>query len=417
MRLKLPAPNRTRHLLVRGPILLTIVTFLLLSFNPTTAACDEWCQLERLNKQIREYQAKIAELQGQARTLANQIVYMDYQIRLTGLEVEEKETEIELLGTDIGDLSQRLERIASYLESQEETFVVRARSAYVADCLSPFDIILGSENLDEAIRQIKYLKVLETQDRGVLEQMRDTRDDYNGKKAVLEEKKADVEKLKAELESKKVSLAQQKRSKEYLLAVTRNDEGVYQRLLRQAQAEEAAIRALLSTRGGVTCLSLQTVCGKWGCYYNQRDITWCKKSLGYSGLSVGGYGCAVSSVAMVASHYGRNITPGDIAATPSAFFPRTAYLNCTIIVKGVTIVRGCWGSPGIIDGELAAGRPVIVGVNPYYGATPSHYIVLKSGSKGNYKMYDPWYAGAHDIPFSRYYNAAMIKTANTVRVY
>jgi len=398
------------------PILLTIIVFLLLSFQPISAECDLWCQLGKLDKKIQEYQAKIADLQSQERNLESQITYMNYQIELTQLEIREKKTEIKLLGEDIGDLSQRLERIASLLEFQEETFVARARSAYIADHLSPFDIALGSENLDEAIRRIKYLEVLETQDREVLEQIRDVRTNYRGQKADLEDRKASVEKLKEELESKEASLAQQRVSKESLLVVTQNDEAVYQRLLQQAKAQAAAIRALVSVRGGCgTCLASQTYCNSWGCYYNQRDCNWHSRSLGYSGLSVGCYGCLVSSVAMIARHYDRHITPADIAATPSAFFANTAWLNYNIVVKGVAINRISYSgyAKSVIDSELAAGRPVIVGL--YSG--PAHFVVLKKKKSGGYIMNDPWYARGHDIPFSRYYSVGNITKVNVVRVY
>ncbi len=399
------------------PILLTVFAFLLLSFHPANAACDLWCQLSKLDKKIQEYQSKIAELQSQERNLESQIAYMNYQIGLTQLEIKEKETEIKLLGEDIDELSVRLERIASFLEFQEETFVNRARSAYIAGQLSPFDIVFGSDSLDDAIRRIKYLKVLEAQDREVLEQMRDVRGDYDKQKASLEEKKISVETLKAELEEKRAALAQQRASKEDLLAITQGSEATYQRLLKQAKAEAAAIRALVSVRGGCgVCLPSQTYCNRWGCYYNQRDCNWHSRSLGYSGLSVGCYGCLVSSVAMIARHYKRHITPADIAATPSAFFADTAYLNCgTIYVKGVTISRTCWQPRSVINQELSKGRPVIVGLS--FGQGTAHYVVIKGKNSRGYIMNDPWYAGAHDIPFSRYYSTGQISTVNKVRVY
>ena len=269
MRLKLPVPrslgvggpalNRTRsglgpapncNLLVRVPILLITIAVLLFSFSPTNfvGAKSYYDRLMELQRLIKEYQAKITNLQGQERTLKNEIVYLDNQIYLTQLEIEEAETEIKLLSEDIGDLSQRLERIGSFLEFQERTFVTRARSAYIADHLSPFDVVLGSENLDEAIRQIKYLKVLEAQDREVLEQMKDVRAEYNTQKTLLKDKKADVEELKKKVEDKKVALEGQRANRAYLLAVTQNDEQRYQDLLAQANAEVESInRALRST--------------------------------------------------------------------------------------------------------------------------------------------------------------------------
>ncbi|NIT03860.1 hypothetical protein GTO10_02920, partial [Candidatus Saccharibacteria bacterium] len=129
---------------------------------------------------------------------------MDNQIYLTELEIQAKEEEIKILSADISDLTLRLDRISAFLNYQEEVFVARARSAYSSDQLSPFDIVLGADQLDDAFRKIKYLRVLEAQDREVLEQMQETKTSFNEQKTTLENKRTEVERLKTEVEDQKI---------------------------------------------------------------------------------------------------------------------------------------------------------------------------------------------------------------------
>src|SRR3990172_8922390 len=388
--------------LVRISLFSALFFYFLTLGIPANAGCTDYFSCSRELERVRR---KIPRLDGLENTLANQISYLDNQIYLSELEIKAKRQEIGALSVDIGDLSTRLERIGNFLDYQEEVFVNRARLAYASDQLSSFDIVLGAEKLDDALRRIKDIQSLSD--------LRDTRTSFNGQKKELENKKSDEERLRKELDQKKDSLAQQKVSKQNLLVVTRNDEQTYQTLLKEAESQLEAIRRAVNLRGGSTPLYNQTRCNSWGCYYNQRDAQCFYLPRGYSRLAVGEYGCLVTSMAMVASHYGKSIKPSDIALTPSAFFANTAWLNYSFTVKGVYMSRTERYSGlnrTVIDRELAAGRPVIVAVMNF-----GHYVVIKGKSGGEYIMNDPWYP-PHDIPLNRYYSNSSVSGTYVVRV-
>lgn len=410
---KLPCILSKVHLRkIFSALLFVLVLLSLVSFNPRTSNADP---VTDLLQKIDQLKREISENRNQQNTLANQIKYFDNQIALTELEIQVKQQEIDILSVDIGDLTVRLDRIGNFLTYQEEIFVNRARLAYASDQLSSFDVVLGAENLDDAMRRIKYLRVLEDQDVQALNEMRDTRTSFNGQKTTLENKKSDVERLKTEAEGKKLSLISYQASRKSLLEQTKNDEQVYQSLLREAQSELEAIRRAVRLRGGASPVYNQTRCDSWGCYYNQRDSKWFYTPMGYSGLATGEYGCLVTSMAMIATHYGKNINPGNISATPSAFWGTSAFLLDNIIVGGVRMTKTSkYAYPGlnrtVIDEELAAGRPVIVGV-----MSEGHFVVIKGKSDGQYIMNDPWYPNAYDIPLSRYYSS--VSSTRVVGVY
>jgi len=104
-------------------------------------------------------------------------------------------------------------------------------------------------------------------------------------------------------------------------------------------------------------------------------------------------------MAMVMTHYGyRDVTPATINSDPSNFasyYP--AYLLYTISVDGVSATR----KTAAIDATLSTGNPVIIGVKAYGG---THYVVLISGSRGNYIMRDPYIANGKDISFAANYS-------------
>ncbi len=232
--------------LLRASLLSVLFLHFLTVTIPTEAGCGD---IIRCNQEIERVKKEIARLQGEENSLKNQIAYLDNQIYLAQLEIEARQQEINVLSGDINDLSVRLERIGSFLQYQEEVFVARARLAYASDQLSPFDIVIGADSLDDALRRIKYLRVLEDQDVQVLNELQSTRTSFNEQKTVLENKKAGVERLKKEVEAWRTSLVYQQTSKKELLEITQNQEANYQKYLKQLEAERQSILAALR-RGG-----------------------------------------------------------------------------------------------------------------------------------------------------------------------
>jgi peptidoglycan hydrolase CwlO-like protein len=375
---------------------------LILLFIPAKVFADDCDQQCQLRKQIAEYQDKITQLQGQANTLSNQIASFNAQINLGELKIEQTEDQIKLLGG-------RIDQVQTSLTDLNKAFSARAVATYeMARVEAPIYFLL-SGSINQAVSKFHYLQDIESADQNLLHRLQSAQVTYQNSKKQSED-------LHKQLQTQQDSLNAQKFAKAKLLADTKGSEQNYQRLLAQAQAQLAAFRNFVSGQGGASILSGQTFCNDWGCYYNQRDQEWGNQAMGSSNLSVAEFGCLVSSSAMIAKHYGRNINPGDIAGSVSAFFSPdsgTALLWRDITVNGTRIIRNSVGAnTANIDSELAAGRPVIIGL--YNG--PAHFIVLKSGSNGNYMMNDPFMPNGHDVNFGSKYSTNDITDVEYVSV-
>jgi peptidoglycan hydrolase CwlO-like protein len=344
----LPKPLTMFKFLVRFALFSVLFLYFLTLGTPTNAGCGNYftCQ-----KEIQRVRGEISRLEGLADTLENQIAYLDNQIYLSELEIQSKESEIKVLSGDIGDLSTRLERIGNFLDYQEEIFANRARLAYASDQLSSFDIVLGAENLDDALRRIKYLHVLEDQDIQALNEMRDTRTSFNDQKKVLEDKKSSVEKLKKEVESEKASLIAQQNSKEYLLKDTRGQEASYQQLLKQLKAELNSILAALRS-GGTVIGEVKVSGGQFKRLTNQ----------GNTGCTTGPH-----------IHYAVGV--GPVGNSRIDYFLSPWGYPAKFRLSGSTVMSGNYASPG---------GPVNYLTQGYWSGHKALDVVSRSGWNGSY---------------------------------
>jgi len=387
-------------------IIIFIVLFFLTLFS--VSAQDK----TDIEKKISEYQTKLQELKQQKNTLSSQIQYMDTQIYLTGLQINQTEQQIVSTGKEIDLLGSRIEGLDQSLDYLSKQLIKRIVIGYKKKPLSLFALLLNNKNAYDFLNQVKYLKTAQTNNQKLIYTVQETKTNAEEQKKHREEKKIELDQLTKRLGNQKIALDNQKGQKERFLADTQNDENIYQNLLTQAQAQLAGFGRFVSSQGGSSILSNQTVCDDWGCYYNQRDSQWGGTSLNGTEYTLAGAGCLVTSMAMVYTHFGhRSVNPQSINSNPNNFasyYP--AFLKKTITADGVTSNR----VSSDIDSELSTGRPVIVGISYDGGPSPDHFLVLISGSNGNYRMNDPFTPNGHNIPFTDHYSVGSIREIDRI---
>lgn len=361
-----------------------------------------------------ELQSLISQSQGQQKTLSDTITYLNNKMALTQTQINQKEQELKILEEDINVLSVKIDQKDQDLDRTAVLFHSRLTEAYKRFYFKPLYLLFGSNGFSNFFESNKYLQVVQNSDSNMLKQLQITKSDLEIQKVIKEEKQKEVERVKAELAKQTATLRAQNLEKQRLLEVTRNDERRYQELLQQAQEQRAAFSRFVARFGGATILNNQTRCDGWGCYYNQRDSQWGNQLIGSSSENVANVGCLITSMAMIASHNGKSLTPSQIAASTTPFFGSTAYmLQAPWTVNGVTMNRTRLGSSvSLIDQELAAGRPVIVGI---YGG-PDHFLVIKGKEGGDYIMHDPFPEGGANLKFTDKYPLSAISSVDRVTV-
>jgi peptidoglycan hydrolase CwlO-like protein len=358
-----------------------------------TPTPDNSQQVTDLNNKIRALEAKVSELRSQGNTLSSQIGAMDNQIKLTEYRIDATKKEVMDVTLDIDSATKRMANLEGSLDKVSKTLINRMIATYQMGGTEALHVLLAANDVADLASRANYLRLVQAHDKQLLYDTQQARNDYANQKALLEDKKKKIETLNTQLQQYSTQLDSDKKNKESLLSVTKNDEARYQKLLGEARAQVSAFKSFATSQGG-SILPPQASPDGW--YYNQRDSRWGNMNIGSSPEPVWEVGCLLTSLAMVMKKHGENVTPSDIAGNSSYFFSNTAYMA---LPWGGGKFSGGWGyNQSAIDSKLASGEPVVVGVR-----NGAHFVVLKSGSGGSYLMNDPW--NGPDLAFSDYYGA------------
>ncbi|OGH30824.1 MAG: hypothetical protein A3J69_02315 [Candidatus Levybacteria bacterium RIFCSPHIGHO2_02_FULL_42_12] len=237
---------RTRACLFLVGILLAMVFLgknVLFAQTPTTSPSSS--KLSEIQNQIRDLESKITSLQGQQKTLSSQITTMNNQIRLTELRISSTKQQIVDLSEDIDTANKKISRLEEALDSLTKVLINRVVVTYEFGNIGPLQILLSSNSISSFVSRVNYLRIVQAHDRKVIYETQQAKNDYTNQKAIFEEKKAKVETLQGQLEGYVAQLDQDKKSKEALLEVTKNDEKKYQELLAKSRAEQSAIQGVI----------------------------------------------------------------------------------------------------------------------------------------------------------------------------
>lgn len=135
-------------------------------------------------------------------------------------------------------------------------------------------------------------------------------------------------------------------------------------------------------------------------YYWQKDPKWANIKLGTSNVTIGGYGCLISSVSSVLTYWGKDINPAQLndGLNKVGGYQDGNLLKFNAIEKLYPDIKMDWNNylkSGItkerIDAILATNHPVIVQVdyNPATTVMDQHWVVIIGKSAKGYTIMDP----------------------------
>lgn len=361
-------------------------------------------------QEINDLKQKISNLQGQAQTLSSALTYLDNKKILTQKEIDATVFEISLLQRDITSINGKITLTESNLDTLTKSLLQSVSSAYKRQSITMLDVLFSTRQFSTFFVNYRYIQATQQHYQDLVTQTTQTRLNYDVEKQQKELKQKQIQGLQDTLTKQQADLISQEQAKQQLLNQTKDSESNYQKLLTQAVAELNALRNFSQSMGGGV-LPPQTSPDGW--YYSQRDQRWANMCIGNScgtsnSATIIQVGCLISSVAMILTKFGQPTTPLQVAANSSYFFSTTAYMLLPWPAPNGYHWASTGRDLGKIDSELSAGRPVIV--HMMVNSSDGHFIVIKSGSNGNYVMHDPWQG--YDKNFTDFYTVSQISSVN-----
>ena len=379
-----------------------------------------------LERQAKEYQAIINQKQGEIKSLKNQVAIFNAKINKIQVEINITEDNIYQTELEILQLEYGIEQTEEDVLGQKDNLGKIIQTIAEFDQVSELEIILESENFSDFFNQINYLDNLQNGVKEKVDKLKALKLILKADKESKKEKKERLEELKTQLDSQKWSLASQRKSKEDLLYYTKGEESKYQemlttieeqkksllgdlnRLRQQKSAELARLKELQEKPPAEYWASLN-----W--FYTQDDPRWANTNIGISSLTMSNYGCAITSVAMIFSYLGTNITPGQLAKEP--IYTRGGLIywpdkwNEIRLVEQTYRIAADWFR---IDREIGAGYPVIVRIQAD-GRGGGHYVIIHhKTADGRYVVHDPLFGANIYLDSSRVYISNLYETTTSI---
>lgn len=204
-------------------------------------------KLSDVKNKIKELEGKLNDLRSTEKTLQSQIAVIDNQVQLTQLRINFIETEIQELSGDIKIAVGKVDKLEESIGKISGALLNRIVATYKAGSIAQSPLFVNANNFSDYFTKMNYLRIIQAKDRKLLYEAQQAQLDYENQKNIFEDKKQKVVALQTQLEQYKDQIDAEKKSKEDLLSVTKNDEKKYQQLLAAAQSERSAIEGVISS--------------------------------------------------------------------------------------------------------------------------------------------------------------------------
>lgn len=233
-----------RHLLV--PFLICVFIF---SGAPGNVHAQSREQLERdladLENQIKQLQGTITQTQAQKNSLSKDISLLSQKISQSKLKIQAHNKAISKLSENIAQKNSTIDELNAKVDREKESMSQIMRKTKYLDEHSLIAFGLQSKSLSTFFEDMDSFQVL---NRELVVSFNDIKQNKNilekAKEDLLEAKDDETaKKLAQELEKKKVESNQ--KEKNGLLAITKNQEAEYKKVLSEREKEAGKIRAKL----------------------------------------------------------------------------------------------------------------------------------------------------------------------------
>lgn len=216
-------------------------------------------ELAQLELEIAAKQKELDAQKGQSVSISRDISILTSQISKSKLDIQAKGLIIQKLGGEINKKSQTIVALSSKIDSEKESLAQLIRKEREIDDKSIVSLILSQDKISDAYSDIDTFASIKRSIQQSVDEIRGVQATTETEKKDLETKKNQEIDTKAELESAKAKVELSEAQKQSLLAISKGQEGEYQKVLADKAKKRAEIlSAIFNLVGGSTKINFET---------------------------------------------------------------------------------------------------------------------------------------------------------------
>lgn len=202
-------------------------------------------ELDRIRREIEAHRAESKRLGKQEKATVAKLSALDKEIDLSRQFLRNLEQQEALISEQIDRLRNNILAEDSTMTDRMEVLARRIRQMYKRDPAFRWDIVLGSDNIQQAVRRYKFSQIIAERDAALIAEIRDRKMSYQTESAELIESLADIVVVRQDREEEAARLAASKKKREIMLAKIRNEKSGHASAIEQLEAAQAKVKDLI----------------------------------------------------------------------------------------------------------------------------------------------------------------------------
>lgn len=197
-------------------------------------------ELEQLKAQIDTYKKQVDTVHGEAQTLQGAVKSLDIERQKMGTNIKLTENRLETTNLNIDRIGLDMVSTENKMTKSEAAIAEILRTTEQAESRSMVETVLSKNNLSDVLDESFQLGQFRDKISARIDELKKYKEDLLAKKAEREQEKKKLVGYKVQLVDQKVILDNTRKEQKTLLAVTKNKETNYRKILEQNIAKKEA---------------------------------------------------------------------------------------------------------------------------------------------------------------------------------
>lgn len=195
-------------------------------------------KIKQLEEEIKIYEKQIESVNNEAKTLQNAIKTLNINQKIISTEIKKTATNIQKTNLTIDNLGVDIISIENKIQSNMEAVSKTIKELRERDGESLIESFLINKSMAQIFDQYESINQFQEKIRNKTKELTLYKDELSNKKMASVEEKNKLVSLKSELGDQNKVLQTNKKEKNNLLAVTKNKETEYKKILTERQVEK-----------------------------------------------------------------------------------------------------------------------------------------------------------------------------------
>jgi membrane-bound lytic murein transglycosylase B len=202
-------------------------------------------EYDQLQQEIAQWQKVLDDTRAKKNTIQGDVSALDAQIKKAETEIKQRNNSITTLGSEIQEKTKHIATLENKLDAGHESLAKLLRQKNETEKLPLALIAFSAEDLSEFFADASAIDAINRELDAKFREIRETREETQKERDVLDEKKNAELDAKHDVEVKKTAIKANQDEKKELLAVTKQQESAYSQVLADRQKRAQEIRTAL----------------------------------------------------------------------------------------------------------------------------------------------------------------------------